>query len=82
MCKANDHKPEEIVYDSLVNYEKQISIMKGTLLIAESINNHHRKQITFTKIHEFALNAPLPIEPLNEEEESYIKPSYLTEKAK
>ena len=41
--------------------------MKGTLLIAQAINNYHRKQITFTKIHEFALNAPLPIEPLSEE---------------
>lgn len=56
--------------------------MKGALLIAESKNHHHRKQIAFTKVHEFALNAPLPIEPLNEEEESYIKPTYLTDKVK
>jgi hypothetical protein len=71
-----------LIYDSLNHYEKQISLLKGCLSLAEAKQNFSRKQNTMRQIFDFAQSLPVPFEPLTEEEQLSIKPNYLTEKAK
>lgn len=66
-------KFDENIYRSLQWYEKQVGFLRGQLKLIQYQNHKELKSRVFEKINHFAKNAPVPSEPLTEEEAAQWK---------
>ena len=71
--KDSTVKFDEGIYRSLQYYEKQVGYLKGQLKVLQFHQNRELKMLVFDRINNYANNAPVPCEPLTEEEAAQWK---------
>jgi hypothetical protein len=71
--KDSAHKLDENVFKSLQWYEKHVGLLKGQIKLVQYQQSKELKIRVFEKIALYAKNAPVPSEPLTEEEAAQYK---------